>query len=264
MVFGLAHELGHLNAATHPENLQRFFSESDARVALDFALRDDTIEQDLKDAIRQSAESPSSPLSPQRLIVEAYADLFAIQILISATPFLMEKEGRTANLYAVLAEVEQSMTTLWILERCKSSVQWVMRNSDYGQDVELYVPPLAFTARGALVRQPLEIAVTQTMSNDPSAENRLMARSILKQISTNWKGLVHEALAGLAAANRFVFLPNAKRALQTRAFTPRSIDLDNRSIQSQIKMFCSLIESLHGEVESARGLQNIVRSVETA
>jgi hypothetical protein len=88
-------------------------------------------------------------------------------------------------------------------------------------------------------------------------------KSTLKQISENWKGLAQEVLAGLAAANRFVFLPNEKRRLQTSAFTPRSIDLDNKLIQTQIKMFCSLIESLHGDVEFARGLRNIVRSVET-
>jgi hypothetical protein len=125
------------------------------------------------------------------------------------------------------------------------------------------VPPLAFTARGALVRQHLEIVVTQTIFNDTSEEHRLTARSILKQISGNWKGLVQEVLASLAAANRFVFLPNAKRALQTRAFTPRSIDLDNESIQTQIKMFCSLIESLHGDVQASRTLRNIVSSVQT-
>lgn len=261
--FGLAHDLGHINAIAHPEYQQLMFSENNARIALDYALTDYGIPQEMESAIRKSAENPSSPLFPERLNVEAYADLFAIQILIRATPFLMEKVGMTANMYAVLNEVEQCMATLYILERCKASTQWVARNSDFRGDVELYIPPLVFTARRILARKPLEAFIAHTMWESPSAENWLTVEMVLTRISKSCGGLLREILNGLTEANRFVFLPDEKRRFRTRAFTPRSIDLGNASVRTQIKKFCSLIESLHGDVDCTRRLRNIVGSVET-
>ncbi len=261
--FGLAHELGHLNVSAHPESPQGFFSENDARLAIDFVLKDYGLGQEIEDAIRKSAEDPSCPLCPNRLFVEAYADLFAVQIILRAAHFLMEKVGATADMYAVLTEVQQCMTTLWILERCKASAQWTATNSGGIKDAELYIPPIVLNVRQLLVRKPLEIAVTQMMSSKPSARDWLMVKEMMNQISHNWEPLVKEVLSGLEAANRFVFLPNEERRSQTRVFTSRSIDLRNKSVQMQIKSFCSLIESLHGDIEYARRLRNVVASVET-
>lgn len=260
--FSLAHELGHLNISAHPEWPQQFFSEKDTLQAIDFALTGYNVPVEVESAIRKSIKNPSSPLSPRRLAEEAYADFFAIQIILRATPFLMEKAGAAAILHKMLVELEQCMTTLWILERCKASSQWAARTTDLVNDAGLYIPPVAFSVRNILVRRPLEIAVTHLICKEPTAREWLAVKETLKQISQDWKPLLDEVLNGLMAANEFVFLPNEKRRSLTQAFTHRSMDLGNKSVQAQIKYFCLLIESLHGEVEWSRSLRGIVKSME--
>lgn len=119
--FGLLHEIGHQHAAD-PE--RRTFMEG---VFPDEAVRDFIKEEleseDLPEVLRPDAEqllATNSLFSPARLREEAFADLFACEIMLETTRDLLDQvDARQVDTSEFLIELLLTINAMGLVERCR-------------------------------------------------------------------------------------------------------------------------------------------------
>ena len=260
--FGLAHEIGHLHAGQSSVSTLDYFSKDQLKEALAICINMFPMPEDVRKKALENAASgdPTFPLSFTRLADEAYADLFAVFLISRVTQKMMQRSGLQFDITQYIAETTLSLALVSLLERCKRMALIASsRGLDNQQKDDLLFQPVTYAVRRLLIRPQFDSLVAKTLFHTiaPSADQHRQSVDLVNRIETQLQTDLDQVEKGLARAIRFALFPSERSSNLMRRFAQQVMDEPSGITRVHAKQFCTLVESFHGDIESANAVRRI-------
>lgn len=248
--FGLAHEIGHAFTLDGEMFELGLLSDPSIESALEDALAGFIHYPDeLKAAALQQAKQDrdSGPLGTAHLRDEAMADIFAAQVLLSATANYMHEHGDEMDIEQFLAEMTIIFNIVVLIGSCRRTVLVASQaQSDRNaRDVALFLP-VAMHVRALLWTQYLIdlIAVRLTESEEQWHQVVGDVTEWIADINNSFADTLNDIESGLARAMRFVLFPVEREPNLLRKFAEEVSGRDGIMARIEGGWFCELASSL--------------------